>query len=268
MKLPVVNTSAYGSITLDPSIYKSSNYRIRAYTYWMLNFSDQYFFTKNIKVGNALNRNIITTISLSGENPDTSPLITAKILYKDPEGRPLSNKKISWSLVSKFETVARGRETTDAEGRVTVKLSAAQKAVLDTGVLETIIEVETTKLITSKFPLKNSFAGADIQFFPEGGELVENISSKIAFKAIQEKGLGIGVKGEIVDNTGKIISNIQSQHLGMGSFTIVPESGKTYKANLIFSNGIKKTVILPETKSSGIAISVVNSTTTNFIVQL
>ena len=29
MKLPVVNTSAYGSITLDPSIYKSSNYRIR-----------------------------------------------------------------------------------------------------------------------------------------------------------------------------------------------------------------------------------------------
>ena len=32
MKLPIVNTSAYGSITLDPLAYKSGNYRIRAYT--------------------------------------------------------------------------------------------------------------------------------------------------------------------------------------------------------------------------------------------
>jgi hypothetical protein len=268
MKLPLVNTSAYGSITLDPSVYKSSNYRIRAYTYWMLNFSDEYFFTKDIKVGNALNRNIITNISLSGENPDTSPLITAKIVFKDPEGKPFSNKKISWNLISRFETIARGRETTDAEGRVTLKLSAGQKAALDTGILETVLEVETTKLITSIFPLKNSFAGADIQFFPEGGELLENVSSKIAFKAIQQKGVGIGVKGEIVDNTGKVISNIQSSHLGMGSFTILPESGKTYKANLSFSNGIKKTVMLPETKSSGIAISLVNSTPANLILQL
>ena len=54
----------------------------------------------------------------------------------------------------------------------------------------------------------------------------------------------------------------------MGSFTILPEGGKTYKANLSFSNGVNKTVQLPETKSSGITISVVNSTPTNFILQL
>ncbi|HQS51783.1 MAG: hypothetical protein B7X75_04630, partial [Sphingobacteriales bacterium 39-40-5] len=268
MKLPVVNTSAYGSITLDPSIYKSSNYRIRAYTYWMLNFSDEYFFTKNIKVGNAINRNIITNISLSGQNPDSSPLINAKIVYKDPEGNPFANKKISWSLISKFETIARGRETTNAEGVVSLKLSAGQKAALDTGILETVLEAETGKLITSQFPLKNSFSEADFQFFPEGGDLIENVSTKVAFKAVQEKGLGLDVKGEIVDNTGKVISSIQSQHLGMGSFTLLPESGKTYKANLSFSNGIKKTIPLPQAKSSGIAISVVSSTASNIILQL
>ncbi len=268
MKLPVVNTSAYGNITLDPLIYQTGNYRIRAYTYWMLNFSDEYFFSKNIKVGNAINKNVITNISLSGQNPDSSPLVNAKIVYKDPDGNPFANKKISWSLISKFETIARGRETTNADGMVSFKLSAGQKAALDTGILETVLETETGKLITSKFPLKNSFSAADFQFFPEGGDLLENISSKIAFKAIQEKGLGIDVKGEIVDNTGKVISSIQSQHQGMGVFTLLPESGKTYKANLSFSNGIKKTVPLPEIKPSGIAISVVNSTTANIILQL
>ena len=268
MKLPVVNTSAYGSITLDPSVYKSSNYRIRAYTYWMLNFSDDYFFTKNIKVGNAINRNIITNISLSGQNPESAPTITANILYKDPEGKPFANKKISWSLISKFETIARGRETSNAEGMVSLKLSAGQKAALDTGILETVLEAETGKLITSQFPLKNSFSEADFQFFPEGGDLIENVSSKVAFKAVQEKGLGLDVKGEIVDNTGKVISSIQSKHLGMGSFTLLPESGKTYKANLSFSNGIKKTIPLPQAKASGIAISVVSSTASNIILQL
>jgi hypothetical protein len=54
----------------------------------------------------------------------------------------------------------------------------------------------------------------------------------------------------------------------MGSFMLLPESGKTYKANLSFSNGIKKTIPLPQTKASGIAISVVNSTPANIILQL
>ncbi len=268
MKLPVVNTSAYGSLTLDPSIYKSGNYRIRAYTYWMLNFSEEYFFTKNVKVGNAINRNIITHVSLNGQNPDSSPVITAKIAYKDPDGNPFANKRISWNLISKFETLARGRETTNAEGIVTLKLSANQKAALDTGVLVTVLEAETGKMITSQFPLKNSFSGADIQFFPEGGDLIENVSSKVAFKAIQEKGLGLNVKGEIVDNTGKVVSSIQSQHQGMGVFTLLPESGRSYKANLTFSNGIKKTVALPEVKKTGISISVINTTPSNIILQL
>jgi hypothetical protein len=268
MKLPVVNTSAYGSLTLDPMIYKSGNYRIRAYTYWMLNFSDTYFFSKNILIGNAINRNVITNISLQGQNPDTSPTINAKILYKDQDGIPFANKKVSWSLISKFETIARGRETTDAAGIASLKLSAGLKAALDTGILETVLEVEPSKLITTKFPLKNSFAEADIQFFPEGGDLIENISSKVAFKAIQEKGLGLDVKGEIVDNTGKVIGNIQSRHLGMGAFTLLPGAGKTYKANLSFSNGLKKTVALPEVKPSGITISVMNSTPANVLLQI
>jgi len=268
MKLPVVNTSAYGSITLDPLAYKSGNYRIRAYTYWMLNFSEDLFFTKNLPIGDAINRKIITNISLNGENAGTSPSINASILYQDPDGKAFANKKVSWRLISKFETIARGRETTDESGRLALKLSANQKAALDTGVLETVLEVDPSRMITSMFPLKNAFADTDIQFFPEGGELTENINTKVAFKAIQEKGLGLGVKGEVLDNTGKVISKLESQHLGMGAFSLLPESGKSYSANLTFANGIKKTIPLPAVKSSGITISVLNSTPSSIMIQI
>lgn len=268
IKLPVVNTSAYGSITLDPLVYKSGNYRIRAYTYWMLNFSDDQFFSKNIPVGDAINRRLITNISLKGEEPGNSSNITARILYKDPDGNPFANRKISWRVISKFETIARGRETTDAAGMVSLLLTANQKAALDTGILETVLEAETNRQITSLFPLKNSFQEADIQFFPEGGELIENIEGKVAFKAIQEKGLGIGVKGEITDNTGKVISKLEARHAGMGVFSLIPEAGKTYTANLLFANGLKKTIPLPAIKPSGIALSVINSQTANLVLQI
>lgn len=268
MKLPIVNTSAYGSITLDPLAYKSGNYRVRAYTYWMLNFSEDLFFTKNIPIGDAINRKIITSIALNGVNADTNPQINANLKFQDSDGNAMADKKVSWRLISKFETIARGRESTDAMGKLALKLSASQKAALDTGLLETIIEADVNRLITSTFSLKNAFADADIQFFPEGGDLIENIKSKIAFKAIQEKGLGVEFKGEVVDNTGKVISKIESQHLGMGSFTLLPESGKTYIANLSFANGIKKNIPLPEAKKSGISISVLSSTPSNIMVQI
>ena len=43
----------------------------------------------------------------------------------------------------------------------------------------------------------------DIRFFPEGGELLTGVESKVAFKAIGNNGLGIKVKGIIVDKDGK-----------------------------------------------------------------
>ena len=98
MKLPIVNTSAYGSITLEPLAYKSGNYRIRAYTYWMLNFSEDLFFSKNIPIGDAINRKIITNISLNGEIKGTSPTINTSILYQDQDGKAFANKKVSWRL--------------------------------------------------------------------------------------------------------------------------------------------------------------------------
>ena len=268
MRLPVVNTSAYGSITLDPLMYQSGNYRIRAYTYWMLNTDEAYFFTKNLQIGNAINRQLITTISIKDGTSGGSPRADVQILYKNPAGNPLPNARISWRLISNFEDVLKGRGTTDSQGILTLALTTNQKAALNAGVLETILETADNKQITSTFPIRNVLAEADIQFFPEGGELIENVRSKVGFKAIGEKGLGIGVTGEVLDNTGKTVTTISSQHLGMGIFDLMPESGQSYKANLVFSTGIKKTVPIPAAKPSGINLSAINTDPTSLLLRI
>ncbi len=99
-------------------------------------------------------------------------------------------------------------------------------------------------------------AKADIQFFPEGGELVTAMISKVAFKAIGTNGLGVNAKGQILDNTDKQVGTFASSHLGMGTFYMVPMPGKTYKAKVTFADGTQNTFALPEPLSKGIVLSV------------
>jgi hypothetical protein len=96
----------------------------------------------------------------------------------------------------------------------------------------------------------------DLQFFPEGGELVNAVISKVAFKAINTNGLGISVKGTIVDNANNPVSTFVSAHLGMGTFYFLPEEGKTYKANVVFGDGTRGTFSLPAAQSKGILLAV------------
>src|SRR6185312_5605548 len=99
---------------------------------------------------------------------------------------------------------------------------------------------------------------ADLQFFPEGGQLVARITSKVAFKAVGVNGLGLDVHGVVVDNTGAEVSRFASTRLGMGSFYLDPSPGKTYSAKVSFADGSTNTINLPAANASGIALSVDN----------
>ena len=56
----------------------------------------------------------------------------------------------------------------------------------------------------------------DIQFFPEGGTLVEGNPSVVAVKAVDETGKGVNAEGDIVDGDNKTVAHFQTGLFGMG----------------------------------------------------
>ena len=72
---------------------------------------------------------------------------------------------------------------------------------------------------------------ARFSFFPEGGYLIDGIPTKVAFKALDEKGMPAKVKGVLLEN-GKDIAKLESVHDGMGFVFILPIKGASYKAVL------------------------------------
>ncbi|WP_240615387.1 alpha-2-macroglobulin family protein [Pedobacter paludis] len=270
LKLPIVGGMAYGNFPIDQVNYKQGNYHIRAYTLWMLNFENPAFFNKTFFIGEAIDKELKTQISYKNTSTDKQEKIDARVQFKDANNKPYANKNVTWQVVTSYTVIAKGRGTTDANGFLTISMSAAQKAEyqLQKGELVTSINTTDKDVATTTFQLKNAIINKDFQFFPEGGNLIAGLTTKVAFKAIKSDGLGIAAKGTVSDNDGKQVATFTAQHLGMGSFSLLAEAGKTYKASVTYSDGSTQNYTLPAVTESGIGINIDNSNPDNIAVKI
>lgn len=272
LRMPVINGVAAGRIVLPQLSFQEGNYHVRAYTNWMRNFDDAYFFTKNIVIGNAVDeKNPVTTHAAftNTEAKGGAENITAKVLFKDQDGVPYINRKVSWKVIADDEsTVDKGKGQTDDNGLLTVTFSSNKPGIFATADLITDLEVNYKKTITNNFSLSTASVPKDVQFFPEGGNLVGGIRTKVAFKAIASSGLGVDVKGTVVDNNNTPVATITSQHLGMGYFTFVPDASKTYKANIDFPDGTHSSYDLPRIMEDGIDLAVYNNSADSLHIKI
>ncbi|MES2829434.1 MAG: carboxypeptidase regulatory-like domain-containing protein [Bacteroidota bacterium] len=179
LKLPISAGTAMGDFTLEDE-WHEGNYRLRAYTNWMRNAGEEYFFDHTFMVGSST-ADLNTTSTAGGSNQ--------------------TNKN-------------NGQANTQG---------------------------------TAKY---------DIQFFPEGGSMVNGVISKVAFKALAPNGYGAAIKGTIIDDSNTTITEFKSEHAGIGDFTFKPEAGKTYTAKLTTPDGKETNVALPKGTEQGYGLAV------------
>ncbi len=96
----------------------------------------------------------------------------------------------------------------------------------------------------------------DLQFFPEGGQLVAGLPCRMAFKVLNSRGQSLAIQGTITDTDGQTVSiPFRTTHNGMGLFFLTPQAGKHYTATL--SDG--STYPLPAVQSRGVGFWVDNT---------
>ncbi len=102
----------------------------------------------------------------------------------------------------------------------------------------------------------------NVQFFPEGGNLVEGIRSKVAFQVLNNTGKGNNRKGIVVDENMDTVVSFSPDHFGIGHFYLTPETNKKYKAIL---QQEKETFELPDVATIGYVLEVSEQTESNQI---
>lgn len=188
---------------------------------------------------------------LANENSDTTDL--SKILYVElisPQNIVLQRLTLSIDSLSTFGDFTIADTLSAGTYRVRAYTNYMQnfgEAYFYTKPIQ-ILNVEKAKSFPQ--PAKDTAINEaiDLQFFPEGGDLVCGMRNTVAFKASNKLSMkGIDIEGFIYDQEGNKSAFFKSTHLGMGTFKMSPMQGKTYTAKVQMPNG--ELAIFPLSKS-------------------
>jgi hypothetical protein len=265
VKRPIENGITWGDFKLADTL-KEGNYRIRAYTQWMRNASPDFFFDKTIKIGNSWSNDVFTKTSTLLSTDGTNDKVSSTIQFNDKEGKPYANTEVSYEVQINNKNISRGKLITNSSGEITIGFNNSSVST-KTGKIMATLTVDKKK-ITKTIHVKTTSRLTDVQFFPEGGTLVEGLPSRIGIKAVNANGLGEDISGSIIDNTGAEVLKFETSHLGMGSLFLSPEAEKTYTAKVKFANGNEKTLALPKIEKSGCVLSINNTDSTKVAVKV
>jgi len=99
----------------------------------------------------------------------------------------------------------------------------------------------------------------DAQFFPEGGNLVSGLKSRVAFRVINSQGVGVEFKGEVLDQNKNVVTTFKPHKFGIGNFSFTPSGNQIYTAIITDAHGGTSTYKLPAVNEEGYVMNVQDS---------
>jgi hypothetical protein len=106
-------------------------------------------------------------------------------------------------------------------------------------------------------------AAVTVEFFPEGGELVAGLRSRVYFEAQNAQGRPVALAARILDRQGHEVPQVwsESDFPGTGVFTFTPATGQQYRLETLpLGKGERpgpiSVVPLPVVKAEGVVLSV------------
>ncbi|MEK7256342.1 MAG: hypothetical protein AAB316_16430, partial [Bacteroidota bacterium] len=243
---------AAGDFQLDENA-PGGIYKIKAWTNWQRNLGDT--FERDIQVQASVLPRLRMELDFVRKAYGAGDQVEADLDLNTLANQPLANYAFTAAASLDGQQFLKTEGTTDAKGYARIRFSLPQKLETNDGLLNILIQHEgQTESISRSIPIVLN--KIDLQFLPEGGELVAGIGSVVAFKAINEFGKPADVEGKIFNSKGQPVADFKSYHQGMGAFDFTPQPEETYSARLTKPEGIAENYPLPEALPRGFALKI------------
>ena len=238
-----------GYLPLDP-MFAEGDYSLVAYTAFMENAGENYFFRKRLSVRSPFSmqgrmecgfewKGDDLNVTVGYKDGDSGEYLVCEDMGYLPYGG-LERKRKNWRAEMDFRLGGKSLE----KHYVLVSFGNYSKYI--------------------RLPQRDG-GGFDVTFHPEGGYLVPGAECRVAFKAIGSDGLGTDVSGRVFDSGGSEVSRFSSVHLGMGVFSFTPLAGERYTAEVRTSSGVTDVFPLPDSYSRAGVLHVLNAPDTLFV---
>ena len=143
------------------------------------------------------------------------------------EGGPLTDAALMITATVDGKVVYQSTATTSSDGEHLIEFDLPPLIRDGKGQLSVVVDDEATRETQSKtIPIQIGRVAVD--FYPEGGYLVDGLTNRVYFMARNPLGNPIDLAGEILDRTGQSVATVETVRDGMGRFEFVPRRGERY----------------------------------------
>ncbi len=229
-------------------------YKVKAYTLWQENDVHSQAFIKTIQVQNVVLPRLKMKLDFLRKAYGPGETAHAELLLESLSNTPLSNKSIDFKASIQGEAYKSGKAVTNDEGKCLIAINLPETLQSTDGLLNVIISHEgNNESISRSIPI--TLNNIKLTFMPEGGDMVEDITSNVAFKALNEHGKPADISGYIIDDQGTKIADFKSSHNGMGKFELQAKKNRNYFAQISSPGGIEKKYELPKVLPRGYTLT-------------
>jgi hypothetical protein len=217
---PDENYLFHGAIPL-PEELPQGVYKIRAYTQYMRNQGESSFFSKQLRISDPQILSVQTQTDFQFAEEGK---IHASLRFMDAKTQKIIQPQ---SVIMRLNQERTFTGKPDKEGWIRVKLTIPAKA--STRVL--YVELKENRHVVQQYlRIPYPEGDFDVSFYPEGGHLIAEQMSNVAFKAVNTGGAALDIKGEITDSKGNIVTEFKTFYDGMGEFFFSPQLDEQYQA--------------------------------------
>ncbi len=241
-------------------------YKLRAYTSWIRNFGEEAFFEKEITVQRVNIPKILLELDIEKESYGAGDEVVADLKMRSIDGKVLGDYLFEYQVRLAGENVYKSVAFSDKEGKASIKYNLPNELTSADGLLNVMVGYGgNTESIARRIPIL--FDNIKLDFLPEGGDLVQQLPSKVAFKAVNEFGKPADVEGIIFNAQGEKVTTFSSFHDGMGAFEFRPQAEKYY-AEITRPIGITKKYDLPQIYNEGVTGSLISQNDKEIVLDI
>lgn len=157
--------------------------------------------------------------------------VEAVVSFARATGELLANQTITTNIQVGGAVLPAQTLKTDARGEAVVSFVLPAQLVDPDALLTVLVDDGgVTESISRSIPI--ALSNVSLGLYPEGGDLVQGLESRVYFEATDARGEPVDVAGVVLDDTGARVAEAKSWVDGRGHFVFTPKPGRAYRVHL------------------------------------
>lgn len=214
-------------------------------------------FAKSILIHETLIPSVLIDIEFDKKPYRVGEEVTFRVKMRSPNGKIIKRLGFQYSLKVNGTQVSEGKGKTDKMGQD--EMLVKYPDVSENGLVSFEVSLERTgNTFRNGVIIPSLSKPLLVNFFPEGGLLIDGYESKIGFTAFDIQGNIVDIQGDLVDQYGEVRGHINTKVPGLGCFSVLPDARIPLKLRIINPVWAQCIIDLPKIQSNGVILRLIS----------